>query len=438
MGFTKSVTITFFSNLLLFFLSIISTTILARMLGPDGKGVVDVANNLLTFATLFLGLGLASSNVFFLGKKRDQLEQIIGNNILLTILGAFPLIPFYFLNTYYHFQFLRGVSNTQILIVLITVPLINYKSAMINILLGLQDIVEYNRLNIIDKILSVILLIVFMLSLTSPSSALLATLVGTILLIIWVDYSLLTRMRKRPRFNFTLMQEMLGYGFKAQLGNIIQKLNYRLDVFIVSYFLPIGQVGIYGIAVVMGETLWGVSGSIATIVFPIISSAEDKKGMVAFTNQITRVTFTLIVCFSLIMALLSRPLIRPFIVFWSGSVAFAPAAEALLWLLPGISIFSVSNILANYLAGVGLVSKNIYSSIISALVTVVLDLILIPRIGINGASIATSISYIAFTLTTLIFYINYTHSRWQDILLIKRVDFVLIKTVLNRRFKKPT
>ncbi|MFZ3103062.1 MAG: flippase [Desulfitobacteriaceae bacterium] len=438
MGFTKSVTITFLSNLLQFLMAIITATILSRMLGPDGKGIVDVANNLLIFAVLFLGLGLASSNVFFLGKKRDQLEQIIGNNIWLTILGAFPLIPCYFLNTYYHFQFLRGVSNTQILIVLITVPLINYKSAMISIFLGLQDIVEYNRLNMIDKILSVILLIVFMLSLTSPSSALSATLGGTILLIIWVDYSLLTRMKQRPRFNFTLMQEMLGYGFKAQLGNIIQKLNYRLDVFMVSYFLPIGQVGIYGIAVVVGETLWGVSGSIATIVFPMIASAEDKKGMVAFTNQITRITFTLIACFSLMMALLSGVLIRPFFVLWFGSVAFAPAAEALLWLLPGISIFSVSNILANYLAGVGLVSKNIYSSLVSAVVTVVLDLILIPRIGINGASIATSISYITFTLTTLIFYLNYTHSRWQDILLIKRVDIGLIKTILNRSFKKPT
>jgi O-antigen/teichoic acid export membrane protein len=438
MGFTRSVIITFFSNSFLFFLSIISTTILARLLGPDGKGIFDVANNLLTFATLFLGLGLASSNVFFLGRKQEHLEEVIGNNLLLTFLGALLLIPFYFLNAHYHFQFLRSVSNFQILIVLITVPFINYKAAMINALLGLQNVVEYNRLNILDKILNVILLAVFMFVLVSPSSALLATLAGTILLIIWIQYILLIRRRKSPALSFPLMREMLGYGFKAQLGNIIQKLNYRLDVFIVSYFLPIGQVGIYGIAVVMGETLWGISGSIATIVFPVISAARDKKEMHIFTNQVTRISFALITFFSLLLVVLKEPLIKPFIVFWFGDIGFAPATEALLWLLPGISIFSISNILANYLAGVGLVSRNIYSSIVSAVVTVTLDLLLIPRLGINGAAIASSLSYIAFTLTTLIFYISYTHSRWQDILLLKRADLFLIRTALEQRLKRPS
>lgn len=88
MGFTKSVTITFLSNMLLFFLSIINTTILSRVLGPEGKGVVDVANNFLSFATLILGMGFAASNVYFLGKKKDKLNAVIGNNILVALLSV--------------------------------------------------------------------------------------------------------------------------------------------------------------------------------------------------------------------------------------------------------------------------------------------------------------------------------------------------------------
>ncbi len=406
------------------------------MLGPDGKGIVDVANNLLIFASLFLGLGLASANVFYLGKKREQLEQIIGNNILLTILGAVPLIPFYFLNAHYHFQFLRSVSNTQILIILVTVPLINFKAAMINVLLGLQDIVEYNRLNIIDKILNIVLLLAFMLVLVSPSSALAAALAGTILLIVLIGFILLTRLKKYPRSDFPLMGEMLGYCFKAQLGNIIQKLNYRLDIFIVSYFLPVSQVGIYGIAVVIGETLWGISSSIATIVFPVVSSAQDKKRSVFYkSDNQDKLHLNCLLFFA--NDFVKQAGNKPFIIYWFGSADFAPATEALILLLPGISIFSISNILANYLAGGGLVAKNIYSSLISAVVTVILNLILVPRIGINGASLATSFSYTAFTLTTLVFYINYTHSRWQDILIVKKSDLVLIRSIFSRKFKKP-
>lgn len=450
MGFTKSVTITFFSNLLLFFLSIITTTIISRLLGPAGKGVVDVANNFLTFATLILGMGLAASNVFFLGKNKDNLKQVIGNNFFVTGLSFIVLIPFYFLNAHFQFQFLRGVSNFQMVMVLLAVPFANFKASMVNVLLGLQDVVEYNRINVIDKILNLILLVGFLFYIVSPSSVLLATLLGAVAVSIWEIFVLLKHVDfVRPseaegrepekirsglsallNVDWQLLRQMLGYGMKAQVGNIIQRLNYRLDVFIVNYFLPISQVGIYGIAVALGETLWGVSGSIATVIFPIASASTDKKEMYLFTNQVTRVSFTLISTFSLLLAVVSRPLI----ILWFGQ-SFASASGALLWLLPGIAIFSVSNILANYLAGVGLVEKNIYSAIVSGIVTVVLDLLFIPKIGINGASIATSISYITFTLMTLYFYIRHTGSRWQDILILNGRDVALIRKAIRQRLK---
>ncbi|MHB1653258.1 MAG: oligosaccharide flippase family protein [Desulfitobacteriaceae bacterium] len=451
MGFTKSVTITFFSNLLLFFLSIVTTTLLSRLLGPAGKGVVDVANNFLTFATLILGLGLAASNVFFLGKNKGNLRAVIGNNIFLTALSFIFLIPFYFLNARFQFQFLRGVSNFQMLIVLFSVPFANFKASMVNVLLGLQDVVEYNRINVLDKILNMVLLIGFLFYIVSPSSAILATLLGAVAVSLWEIFILLryidkhsgTKMESETevayssrlidllRVDFPLMRQMLEYGMKAQVGNIIQRLNYRLDVFIVNFFSPISQVGIYGIAVALGETLWGVSGSIATVIFPIVSASPDKKEMYTFTNQVTRVSFALITLFSLVLALVSKVLI----ILWFG-VLFAPASAALLWLLPGIAVFSISNILANYLAGVGLVEKNIYSAIVSGLVTIVLDFWFIPRIGINGASIATSISYIIFTLMTLFFYIRYTESRWQDILILNGGDLALIRKVIRQRMKR--
>lgn len=431
MGFTKSVTITFLSNLLLFFLSIINTTVLSRVLGPEGKGVVDVANNFLSFATLILGMGFAASNVFFLGKKKDALNEIIGNNILVAFASVIVLVPFYFLEQHYHFKFLQGVTNLQMLAVLITIPLVNFKSAMINVLLGLQDIIEYNRINVLDKILSLAFLIIFLLIAVNPTAAIVSILVGTVVICVLQVYILILKRKQAPRLERGLMKDMFRYGLKAQFGNIVQRLNYRLDVFIVNYYLPLDQVGIYGIAVALGETLWGVSGSIATMVFPIASASTDKKEMSTFTNQITRVSLTLIAGFSVILAFLSKPLIL--LVFGRD---FVTATSALLWLLPGISIFSVSNILASYLAGVGLVEKNIYSSIVSGIVTVVLDIYLIPRIGINGASIATSFSYIIFTIMTIIFYVRYTHARWQDILLLKGSDMKQIIRFAKSKLRK--
>ncbi|MDR3539691.1 MAG: polysaccharide biosynthesis C-terminal domain-containing protein [Desulfosporosinus sp.] len=423
--------ITFLSNLLLFFLSIVNTLILSRVLGPAGKGVVDVANNFLSFAIIILGMGFASSNIFFLGKKKENAHGIFGNNILIAILGIVVLVPFYFIQNHWHFKFLQGITNLQMLAILVTVPLITFKSAMINVLLGLQDIVEYNRINIVDKVLSLVLLAGFLLIAVSPTAAILSILVGTVLICVWQVYIFVIGRRITPKLDSALLKAMLGYGLKAQTGNIIQRLNYRLDVFIVNYFLPIGQVGIYGIAVVLGETLWGVTGSMATIIFPIASSATDKKEMSTFTNQITRVSFAIIIIFSILIGLFGKI----FIILFFGP-AFVAASGALLWLLPGISIFSVSNILASYLAGAGLLEKNIYASIVSGIVTVILDIYLIPRIGINGASIATSLSYTVCTLMTIWFYIQDTQARWQDILILKGSDIAQIRAFIVNKINK--
>lgn len=423
--------ITVFSNLLLFFLSIVNTTILSRVLGPDGKGIVDVANNFLTFAILILGMGFAASNVYFLGKSKENLNKIFGNNIIVILLSLIFLIPFYFMQVHWQFKFLHGITNLQMLAILVTVPLITFKSNMINVSLGLQDFVEYNRINIVDKISSIVLLVVFLLIAVTPTAAILSILAGTILICLWQFYLFAVKRRVKPQVDSPLIKDMLKYGLKAQLGNVIQRINYRLDVFIVTYYLPIGQVGIYQIAVVLGETLWGVTNSISAIVFPIASSSTDKEQMYTFTNQVTRVSFSLIIIFSVIIALIGKT----FIVLWFGP-AFAAAAGALLWLLPGISIFSISNILASYLAGVGLLEKNIYASVVSGIVTIVVDIYLIPRIGINGASIATSLSYTICTLMTIWFYVQYTKARWRDILIIKGSDIAQIKAFIAKRIRK--
>jgi O-antigen/teichoic acid export membrane protein len=67
---------------------------------------------------------------------------------------------------------------------------------------------------------------------------------------------------------------------------------------------------------------------------------------------------------------------------------------------------------------------------------VVLDIFLIPRIGINGASIATSLSYMVFTLMTVIFYTRYTQARWIDLIFIKSTDLAMIKAYLQKRLKR--
>lgn len=432
MKFLKSTIITFFSNIFIFSISILATVITSRMLGPAGKGVLSVANNLISVSLIVLGFGIASSNVFYVGKERKDVDSIIGVNLIIACFTVAVVTILYFINLKANITFLfKGLSNSTILIVLLIVPFMNLKTSLINILLGLQEIVSYNKINIFDNVLSLILMIVFIFTFGSAYSVLISMLISVLTILLILVYILFYKRNCKINFKKILMKDMLKYGIKAQTGNAVQFLNYRLDIFIINYLLNLKQVGIYSNAVALGETMWKVSGSVSTMMLPMTTNSKNKIEMKHFVNKVTRMTLTLIIICSVLLVAVSKPIILLLL-----GKEYIGSVNALLLLIPGISIFSVCNILSSYIAGIGLVEKNIIASSVSCIITIILDFTLIPLLGINGASIATSISYITATMITVFFYIKITGSTIKEMFIMTKDDFAEVKNRCAKIIKR--
>ena len=80
---------------------------------------------------------------------------------------------------------------------------------------------------------------------------------------------------------------------------------------------------------------------------------------------------------------------------------FAPAAPALVALLPGVFFLSLYTILANYLAAIGLPAIAVVAPFLALVLNVVLNLLLIPPYGATGAALASSAAYLALFLVGL-------------------------------------
>ena len=80
---------------------------------------------------------------------------------------------------------------------------------------------------------------------------------------------------------------------------------------------------------------------------------------------------------------------------------FSESILSLYLLLPGAVFSSVAKVFSVYLVTNGRMMFNVISVSVGVLVTLVLDLLLIPRFGIEGAAAATSISYISIFLVLL-------------------------------------
>lgn len=431
MKFLKSTIFTFFTNILLLFTAVATTIITSRTLGTEGKGILAVSTNVLSFSLVIFGLGFTAANVYFVGENKENTRKITFINIVVSGLSILVLIPLYFLNAKYSFGIFKGIDNLILIIVMISVPFLNLKTCLINVILGLQEIIEYNKINLIDKLLTLLMLAAAIFLNKSPVSVIISNSLAVVIILLLALSKINKRSEGTYTFDMGIFKRMIGYGMKAQVGNLVQLLNYRVNIFIINYFLAIDQVGIYSNAVALGETLWQVSGSIATVIFPMTSGSKNKEELKYFINKVTRISFSLILIFSVILALISDKVI--YILFGKD---FMNASKALLLLLPGISIFSISNILANYMAGIAKIQYNIYSSLISFVFTMIFNILLVPRLGINGAAIATSLSYVVFTVCAVCFYKHITKSKVRDIIIIKKEDISEIINFIKDKITK--
>lgn len=435
MKFFKSTLITFVTNILIFGVSVLTTIITSRMLGTDGRGVIGLANNVIAYGMLILGFGIESSNIYFMGKRKTKTSSILGTNLIIVLISIIVVVVIYYVNSYHSLVFLKGLDKKLIFVVLLIVPFNILKSSFTNALLGMQQIVAYNKINLIDRVSSLILLVLFILMFNSPLWVMISTLIGTILIILMLFFIIFTGKKNTVKFEMPIFKDMFIYGLKNQVTNIIQLTNYRLSIFIINSYLPLSQVGIYTNSLALGETMWQIPGSIATVIYPMTASAENKLSIKDFINKVTRVTLYLVIFCSIVLVFISKPLV----VLLLGK-DFIETAYALILLLPGISIFSVSKIISNYLAGIGEVMKNTIASSISCIATIILNLTLIPTIGIRGAAIATSISYVIFTTVVLFYYLRITKSKLSDILILKKEDVVDIihyaKQFINKKLNK--
>jgi O-antigen/teichoic acid export membrane protein len=102
--------------------------------------------------------------------------------------------------------------------------------------------------------------------------------------------------------------------------------------------------------------------------------------------------------------------------------AFAPSVTPLWLLLPGTVAFTIPNILNAHLAGRGRPQISALAAGISLVATVSLDVLLIPRLSIAGAALASSIAYVVTALVVLTIFRRLTGLPWSAVLVLNAGD----------------
>lgn len=427
-NYIKNVLFVFIGRVIQLAFGMLISIAIARTLGPEKQGIYSMAILLPAILLIFLNFGISSANIFYIGGKKYSLMEIFSANIVCSIvISIFAILLGLTIIYFFSDKLFYGISQEYLLLSLISVPFQLFFGFALAILNGMKDFKKSNILQVFQSFIYFILIVVLFLFFGLGIKEI---IISQTIAIVIVCMIIFTQIKNRIvnftlSFNNKILLGLFSYGSKDCLVNISSFLHYRIDIFMLNYFLNPLSVGFYFIATSIIEKLWIISDSASIVLFSEVSSETNKERIKKSTPLVCRN----IIFINLIVAILFY-IISNWIIIFLYSERFLNSVIPFQILLIGLVTISGWRVLANDLCGRGKPLLNTYITVASIILNVILNIILIPEHGIVGAAWATSISYSFALIVVLVVYSKISENKIVDIVLIKKSDFIFYSRIL--------
>ncbi len=376
------------TQVLVLLLGVIGGVLVARILGPSGRGRYALLMMIPNLAFTFGNLGFGSAGTYFLNRGSIARGQVVGSlyaiGIALALLSAAVVLVIH----PQRISVWQDLPTLQILIAILTTPflfLLNFSS---RVLLGTGSIGKMNigRLLQAGSRVVVVVALVGILS-YGVTGAMVAFALSTA---IGAAYSASVGLKSvgRPiKFSSRFLTHGLSYGLPSFLILLANYLNHNFDVLMVKHYLDNTNVGLYTLVVAWVERLFYLPQSVGAVIFQRVAS-DEKSGSRALVMKSGRHSLALVVLGALVLSLCG-----PVLVVGLYGAEFRGSIPALYCLLPAIVMLSLYQVYAVALAADGHPRVGAIASALSFAINFALNTVLIPRMGIVGAGLATTVSY---------------------------------------------
>jgi O-antigen/teichoic acid export membrane protein len=373
----------------------VTTIVVARLLGPSGRGQYATAGAIAAVGVSLAALGLQSSNTYFVARDRSLLAPLLGNTLLTGLAGTSLLVALVGIGL----ELSGRLSLGSLLpLALVAIPVGIAYLLLQNLLLGLRDIGGYNLIEICTRLLGVTLLgALAAAGFVRPSSAFATGVVASAAAAAWS----LSRLRRhlgemRPTVSAQLFLVTMRYGVRAYLAALFAFLLLRSDIFVVRYQLGSAQAGIYSVAVSLADLLYILPTVVGTMLFPRLSGIRDRSRQWDTSIRVAAVVFVIMT----IAAAIAWPLSHRVVVTLFGE-SFAHAGPAFAILAAAMVFYGVNNIISNYAAARAFPAFAIWVWLVGLALNVGLNLLLVPRYGISGSAFASLVAYALVAMAQL-------------------------------------
>jgi O-antigen/teichoic acid export membrane protein len=364
-----------------------STIVVARFLGPAGRGEYAVAVAVAAIGVQIGNVGIHTSSSWLVARDPRLLGALLANGVLLgCVIGAAEGLLA--LAATWVSPSIAPLPMPILLLALVSIPIGLVYLIGQNLLLGLRSVSRYNVLELGNRLGGLAIIVVFAIagalsSFTAYAGTVVALGAATVLTLVVLGRS---AGRISPRVR--LIREHLGYGRRTYVGALITFLVFRLDLLLVQAMRGPADAGQYSIAIALTDWALLVPIVTGTLLFPTLSAMPNPSER----WQRARGILLPILLLELLVAAAFIAVGTPLVTFVFGT-AFEPAAHAFVLMLPGVVCLSLQTILANYFFASGAPRIVWLGPAFGLIANIAFDLWLIPVAGVDGAAIASSVAY---------------------------------------------
>lgn len=401
------------SRFLLAALILATDVVVARTLGPDGKGRFTLVLLLSQLAALAIGLGLDRAIGVTVARSVASARASLGNALTWTLivgggaamaglaLAALGAVP--------------NLAPSDLVFAALALPLELLFSMGLLALLGRQLLGVYNATRLVRRAVLLAGLGIVALAGLDLRAALAVNLValaaGAALFLFALRRDGVTPARPERH----LLGDQLRYGIRSWPGSLAERLQFRVDLFLVNALVGVTATGVYSVAASVAETLWYIPAALGAVIFSRVAAGGLEAA--PLTSAVTRVTLA----FGLLVGAPALVLAPIGVQLLYGS-AFREAGPALQLLLPGIVAYGVVAVLSQFLLAAGAPGRSTLVLLCGLALNLVANALLIPRFGIMGAAMSSSLSYTVTALLMVISFHRLTHQPLRETLVVRRSD----------------
>ncbi|MBN2790223.1 MAG: oligosaccharide flippase family protein [Candidatus Delongbacteria bacterium] len=418
MSYKKNISFDFITKIINIFLAFFTSVIIAKSLGPKELGYAKFLILTLSAFAQFGHIGIIDATSYFQRKSKHSLEQIFKVNFTFLFIISFLISGTLVILKYFGIIF----NDYSFLIITLASIALIFFTFLNNLLyatfVSKEKIIQVNKITLYSSFLIIFIYIVLWLTGNlNVTTYLIVFSLKSVISCIMMKKSI--NIKFKFLFDLRIILEEISYGIVVYFGALFIYLNYRMDQWLIKFYIDDTSLGLYSVGV-------GIAEMILLVPMSVINPLRARLYNLDVNSSEYRMLTAKTLKFSLYITLLISIPVYFGVNLISSEILYGAkyqdSVEVVKILLIGILFLTFGKVGSHYFVIKGKPFIHLATAFLVLSVNFVLNIYLIPVLGINGAAWASTASYSIFGLSYILMYVIKEKFTVRSIFVIERKE----------------